>query len=252
MRWLLAFALVLLAISAVPVLADESTELPAGFTSPTNKEEEIAATQAPDAHDVSKALGEFEREEEEQEEWLASPEAAKQREDSADAFVGLSAAESEELLKSVFGEQLETLNSDPSRFLSDAQLVEPLGQSSAVVKDNNGESSLLETTVPLRTEDETGDLAKVDLSLEAAPEGFETANAVSDLVLPNLADEAILVGEEGFEIAQAGAAKSPANRFGDKNIFYPSILPDTDLLAVGNSLGAELYDLLRSKNSQRI
>jgi hypothetical protein len=248
MRWLLAFALVLLVISAVPVLADESAELPVEFTSPTSKEEEIAATQVPDAHDVSKALGEFEREEEEQEEWLASPEAAEQRKDSAVAFAGLSPAESEELLKSVFREQLETLNSDPSRVLSDSQLVEPLGQSSAVVKEN-GESSLLETNVPLRTEDETGHLAKVDLSLEAAPEGFETANAVSDLVLPNLANEAIQVGEEGFEIAQAGAAESSANRFGDKNLFYPSVLPDTDLLAAGNSLGAELYDLLRSKDS---
>jgi YD repeat-containing protein len=242
----------LLACSAVPVFAAESVEDPSseptGFTPPTSNEEEIAATQVPNASEISNAIGEAEREEVEQEEWLSSPEAKQQREDSRFAFGDLSAAESEELLRSVFGEQLEALNTDPSRFLSDAQLVRPLGDSGAVVKDE-GEGSLLETTVPVRTEDEEGQLAKVDLSLEATPEGFQTENAISDLVLPSSADEAIQVGEEGFEIAQGGAAASSANRFGDKNLFYPSVLTDTDLLVAGNSFGAELYDLLRSKGS---
>jgi YD repeat-containing protein len=251
-RWIIAFAFLLLACSAVPVLAAESGEEPflepAGFTPPTSKEEEVAATQVPDAGQISGAIGEAEREEAEEEEWLASPEAEEQREDSKLAFGDLSATESEELLRSVFGEQLEALNSDPGRFLSDAQLVRPLGESGAVVKDE-GEGSLLETTVPVRTEDEEGDLAKVDLSLEATPEGFQTENAISDLLLPSSAGEPIQVGEEGFEIAQAGAADSSANRFGDKNLFYPSVLPDTDLMVAANSFGAELFDLLRSKDS---
>jgi YD repeat-containing protein len=252
LRWLLAFTVVLLISTAVPVLAAGSEEEPpsetAGFTPPTSEEEEVAATQVPDASEISKAIGEAEREEEEREEWLATPEAKEQREDSLLAFGDLSAGESEELLRAVFAEQLDALNSDPSRFLSDAQLVRSLGDSGAVVKDE-GEGSLLETTVPVRTEDEDGQLAKVDLSLEATPEGFQTENAIADLVLPSSADEAIQVGEEGFEIAQGGATGASANRFGDKNLFYPSVLTDTDLLVAGNSFGAELFDLLRSKES---
>jgi tripartite motif-containing protein 71 len=251
-RCMALFTILLLVAMSAPVLAAEPSEVPQaeppGFTALTPEEEEIAATQVPDAHDVSKALGEAEHEEVEREEWLASPAAKQQREASRFAFGNLAASESEELLRSVFGEQLEALNTDPSRFLSDAQLVRPLGDSGAVVKDE-GESSLLETTVPVRTEDEEGQLAKVNLSLEATPEGFQTENAISDLVLPSAADEAIQVGEEGFEIAQGGAAASSANRFGDKNLFYPSVLPDTDLLVAGNSFGAELFDLLRSKDS---
>lgn len=218
--WIVTFALLLCAVSTAPVFADEPMEAPSepvGFTPPTPKEEEVAATQVPDASEISSAIGKAEREEAEREEWLASPEAKEQREDTQLAFGNLAAAESEELLKSVFGQQLEALNTDPSRFLSDAQLVRPLGESGAVVKDE-GEGSLLETTVPVRTEDEEGQLAKVDLSLEATPEGFQTENAISDLVLPASADEAIQVGEEGFEIAQGGAAGSSANRFGDKNL----------------------------------
>ena len=251
-RWVAVFAFLLLACSAVPVFAAEPTEAPSseptGFTPPTSKEEEVAATQVPDAAEISKAIGEAEREEVEHEEWLASPEAEEQREDSLFAFAGLPVGESEELLRSVFGEQLEALNTDPSRFLSDAQLVRPLGDSGAVVKDE-GEGSLLETTVPVRTEDEDGQLAKVDLSLEPTSEGFQTENAISDLVLPSSADEPIQVGEKGVEIAQGGAANSTANTFGDKNLFYPSVLPDTDLLVAANSFGAEIFNLLRSKDS---
>lgn len=251
-RWIAAFAVLLLACSSVPVLAAESSEAPqtepAGFTPPTPKEEEVAAAQVPNASEVSSAIGEAEREEAEREEWLASPEAKEQREESQHAFGDISAGESEELLRTVFSEQLEALNTDPSRFLSDAQLIRPLGESGAVVKDE-GEGSLLETTVPVRTEDEEGQLAKVDLSLEATPEGFQTENAISDLLLPTSADEPIQVGDEGVEIAQAGAVESSANRFGDKNLFYPSVLPDTDLMVAANSFGAELYDLLRSKDS---
>jgi tripartite motif-containing protein 71 len=251
MRWLLVFALVLLISSAAPVLAEEPAEAPsepAGFTPRTSQEEEIAAAQIPGADDVNKALAELESKEREQEEWLASPEAIEQREDSLLAFGELSPEESEQLLSSVFEPQLEALNGDPSRFLSDAQLVQPLGESDAIVKDE-GNGSLMDSTVPVQTENENGELAKVDLTLEATPQGFETDNAIADLTLPPSADEAIEVGEDGFAIAQAGAAESPARRFGDKNLFYPSVLPDTDLLVTANSLGAELFDLLRSEDS---
>lgn len=251
MRWLLAFTVVLLISSAVPVLAEEPAEAPSeptGFTPPTSQEEEIAAAQIPDADEVNKALAELESKEREQEEWLASPEAIQQREDSLLAYVDLSPGESEQLLSSVFQPQLEALNGDPSRFLSDAQLVQPVGDSGAIVKDG-GDGSLMDSSVPVRTEDEDGDLSKVDLTLEATPQGFETDNAIADLTLPVFADEAIQVGEEGFAITQAGAAGSPARRFGDKNLFYPSVLPDTDLLVAANSFGAELFDLLRSEDS---
>ncbi len=251
-RLIAVFVLLLLACSAVPVFAEEptaeSTAQSANFVPPTAKEEEIAATQVPDAHDVAQALGEYERKEREHEEWLVSPEAEKQRQDSKLAYSNGGVAESKELLQSVFGERLAALNTDPSRFLSDAQLVRPLEESGAVVKDE-GESSLLETTVPVRTEDEAGELAKVDLSLEATTEGFETENAIADLHLPDTANAPIQVGEEGFGIAQSGAAESGASPFGDKNLLYPAVLPDTDLLVAASSYGAELFDLLRSKES---
>jgi len=248
--WVVVFALMLLACSAGPVLAAEPVAERApestNFTPPP--EEETLASRVPNAQDVSKALGEYERREHEREEWLKTPEAVRQREDSRLAFVNSSPSDSEGLLRTAFPRELEVLNSDPGRFLSDAQLVASLGASGAVVR-GEGETSLLETTVPLRTEDEEGRLAKVDLSLKAIPGGFETDNAIAGLRLPDSADKGVEVGEAGVEIRQAGAADSDARRYGDKNLFYHEALPDTDLLASATSFGVELYDLLRSEDS---
>lgn len=252
LRWTVLFVLLLLALSAVPVLAAEpvpvgSTPESSDFKPPTQKEEEFEAL-APGGDDIAKALAAYEQEERERQEWLRTPEAVKQREESRLGFASLTPPESEELLRAAFPRQLEALNSDPSRFLTDAQLVRPLGDSGAVVKDE-GDGSLLETTVPVRTKDEDGELAKVDLSLEATAGGFETDNAIADLRLPDTADKGIEVGEAGVEISQTGAADSSARRYGDKNLFYPDALLDTDLIASPTSYGLELYDLLRSEDS---
>ena len=251
--WLLFFAIVLMACSSVPVFAAEPAPVGSSesespdFRPPTPEEEEFEA-QAPDGHDIAKALTEYERAQREHEEWLKTPEAVKQREESRLGFASASPSISEELFRVAFPRALEALNSDPSRFLSDAKLVRSVGDSGAVVKAE-GESSLLETTVPVRTEDEEGKLAKVDLSLKATAGGFETDNAIADLRLPDSADKGMEVGEAGVEISQAGAAPSLARRYGDKNLFYPDALPDTDLLASATSFGLELYDQLRSEDS---
>jgi YD repeat-containing protein len=235
LRWLIIFVVLLFASSAAPVLADPA---------PAEDDPERYF----DARVVPPDLGAVEREEQERREWLASPEAVKQRQASWHAYGGLSPAESEELLRMVFAEQLEALNDDPARFLSDAQLIRPLDETAAAVKEE-GDRSVLDSSVPVRTENDAGDLAKVDLSLTETPQGYETVNAVSDLRLPLTADEKTHLGDEGLAIAQADAEESSARRFGDKNILYPEVLPDTDLMVAPTAAGVELFNLLRSEES---
>lgn len=193
-------------------------------------------------------LGAVEAEEAEQEQWLESPAAEEEREVSRDAYADLSPAASEALLQNAFSGQLATLNDDPARFLSDAQLIRPLEETAAAVK-NDGDYSLMDAGIPVRAEEEDGDLAKVDLSLASTSEGFEPVNGLVDVTLPSAADEATQVGEAGFGIAQSDAAPSAARRFGDKNLFYSDVLPDTDLLVAPTAGGVELFDLLRSEAS---
>jgi hypothetical protein len=242
--WIVAFALLLCAVSAAPVLAD-----PPKGTSEEAPTEDFEQSPGDEGSVAPPELGQFEREEKEQEEWLVSPEAIEQREESWLAFGDLSPEATEDLLRTTFSKQLEALNADPARFLSDARLVQPLEETVAAV-EGEGEKSLLAATVPLRTEDEEGDLAKVDLSLEPTQAGFETKNALSDVRLPSSANQAIEVGDDGFSITQAGASdQALARLFGDKSLLYVDVLPDTDLFVAPTATGAELFNLLRSTES---
>ncbi|MDX6634361.1 MAG: tripartite motif-containing protein 71 [Solirubrobacterales bacterium] len=199
-------------------------------------------------HVVPVDLEAVEAEEAERDDWLEGPAAKHEREVSQDAYADLSPSASEDLLRGAFPEQLETLNADPARFLSDAQLIRPLEETAAAVKKDS-EYSLMDAGIPVRAEDESGDPDKVELSLEATPEGFEPVNGLVDLSLPGAADQAAEVGEEGVAISQAGADPSPARRFGDKSLFYSDVLPDTDLLVAPTAKGVELFNLLRSEDS---
>jgi len=245
-RWRLValFAALLLACSAAPVAAETNSQT----EGPTADGADDPERYFDGDRIVPVNLSAVEREEAEHDEWLESPEAEHQRESSWSSYSELAPAEAEELLRTTFAEQLQTLNDDPARYLSDAQLIRPLEETAAAVKDD-GEHALLDAGIPVRTEEENGELAKVDLTLQSTPQGYETANGLVDLTLPDAADEAAEVGEEGFAISQAGANPASARQFGDKNLFYPDVLPDTDLIVAPTAGGVELFNLLRSKTS---
>lgn len=240
--WIATAGLLLCLVAAIPVPVAIGA-LP-GETSGALDE-----PRAYDGHLVSPELGRLEFEERQQEEWLASDEAVEERQDSEVAYTSISPSESESLLHEVFVAQLEVLNRDPARFLSDARILRSLDTSAATVEDD-GKTSLLDANVPIRAEDEDGTLAKVDLSLQPFEGGFVTDNALSSVVLPESADEGTEVGSEGFSIVQADAnSEADASQFGDKNLFYFNVLRDTDLLVSPIASGVELFNLLRSKES---
>jgi YD repeat-containing protein len=239
---LAAAVALLLATSAVPVFADttSSAESPA----------EEASVPLPKAEDISEALEGVEQEEEEREEELATPAAAQEREASASAYANADGPEAEELLKEQFAEELAALNSDPARFLTDAKLDEPLGESGAKVTDGEGKTQLLESSVPVRAENEAGEVRKVDLSLQSAGESFAPANPLVDLTIGKAAADGITIGDSGLTITQAGVGEGVAGSiFGDKNVFFQEAAKDTDLMVSPVASGVELFDQLRSAES---
>jgi YD repeat-containing protein len=246
LRWVVGFAALLIVSSAVPVLA---SEYPSGQPPESAVSKDLESVPLPDAQGVQEGFEIVEREEAARQKELESPEAVQIRNESREAFANLTPAASQELLSGIFSEQLSTLNSDPARFLSDAAILRPIGDTAAVVNDG-GKNSLLESTLPIRIKDEEGDLKKVDLSLSATAEGFETTNSLTDVKVPASADNAIEVGKEGLTIASAGPSDGSAGlRFGDKNVFYPDVDVDTDLLVAPTAAGVELFDQLRSVRS---
>lgn len=79
-----------------------------------------AKSELPDASDIAEGLVQVEEIERKAQEARETPKAIEEREASLTAFADLSVGEAEALLHSSFVEQLEALNSDPARYLSDA------------------------------------------------------------------------------------------------------------------------------------
>jgi len=249
-RWAAVFAALALFISAVPVLAAESPAgPPAEEIVPPPTPEDFDPSMLPGAEDVGEAIAEAEREEEDREAWLTSLDAVREREESRLAFAELDVEGVEELLRSVFAERLAQLNQDPARFLSDAQLLSTSEPTSATVSDK-GNGLVMDSSLPVRVEDEQGDLRKVDLSLEETGSGFETENGLVDVQIPEAADQPVEVGGEGVAIKLAGAdAQSVSRPFGDENTLAVEVLTDTDMLVSPIATGVEIFNILRSENS---
>jgi hypothetical protein len=200
---------------------------------------------------IEQALAQGEAEEAAQEARLAGPQATEERQRSVSAYTDLSAAEAERLLGSQFAETLEAIDSDPARSLSDSTLDRVLAPNVATVTED-GKTALLDSTVPVLTENEAGRMAKVDLSLQRVPGGFEPENPLVPLSVPSAADEAIEIGPAGLGVTQAEAEESVGRRFEGDDVFYPEVQPDTDLLISPISGGVELFDQLRSRESPEV
>jgi YD repeat-containing protein len=265
---LLVIALICFGVTAAPVFADtveggdspipppqqETTLTEAGAELP-------AGVHLPTEQDMEATLDHFQETEEVKKEELEAPAAVEAREASQHAYEGLTGVEAEELLQATFPEVLAGLNSDPARWLSDAKLDRPLGETTADVT-SEGKTSLYEGTVPVLAENEQGEEKKVDLELEKNQEGFVPKNPLVEVTIGEMAAEGVEVGgvaaaeepaeEESLTITQVGAEESTAQPFGDKNVFFSEVEgegSDTDLLVAPVSQGAELFDLLRSADS---
>ncbi|MGE5282568.1 MAG: hypothetical protein ACM3N0_09675, partial [Chloroflexota bacterium] len=245
-RWLFAFTLLLFASTAVPVFAASSTESP-----PANAQQvQAGAIAPPSAEDLARGLAAIEAKEAEQEALRQAPSALREREASALSFAGIGADEAAQLLRTDFADQLAGLNADPARFLTDAALDQPLGEFGARITDAGGKTEMIESSVPVRAEDASGKLKKVDLELEGDSEGFEPQNPLTGLRIGRAVGKGVEVGERGLSVTQAGSNEGSVGRaFGNKNVFFPEVATDADLLVAPTSGGVELFDLLRSAES---
>ncbi len=253
LRWIFAFVSLLLASTAVPVLAEDAAVQEGSpreyFEAPPPAGPSSDQIRQPTAEDISAGIAAIENEERALAEWLETPEAAAARKASRLAYTELSAAQAGQLLGDKFAEQLQTLNDDPARALSEVSIVQSAGRFTATV-EHEGEGELLESTIPLRVTAEDGELRKLDLSLEATAEGFEPSNPLTSLEIPPTAGEAVKVGDDGlafFAIAEEEDASG--QRFGDSNVLYHDLYTDTDRMVSPTTAGVEFFDQLRSVES---
>jgi sugar lactone lactonase YvrE len=242
-RSLALFALVLLACSAVPVLAAEEPE----GTQPQTEDGASENVTPPGASQVNEAIVDAEREEERRKGELNEPEAIAERLQSQHAYTGLSPDQAEQLLLQSFPEQLAKLDAEPARSLADVKVEKVFEQTAATISEG-GHGYLLEAGIPIRTKDDEGNLSKVDLDLERTEEGFQPENPLTEVAIPESASDPIAIGEEGLAVA-AVDADATVRRFDEQDAYYPEAQTDTDILVAPTGFGVELFDQLRSIDS---
>jgi Concanavalin A-like lectin/glucanases superfamily/Putative amidase domain len=228
-----------LAVCAVPVVA-----------APTN--EEVVAVSTPAASEIPipspSEVATVEARQREEAEWLATPEAAAERAASQHAFAEVSASEASEVLVESFPEALASLNEDPGRVLTEAEVEKPLGAHAAVIDDGNGEKSLLETSVPVESELGGEGQQVVDLALERDGSGFSPINPIAELELPATAEGSISL-HEGITVELPSDDDHEAVPLGEENLFIPETERSTDTLLSPIAGGVEISEQLRSSES---
>ncbi|MDQ3933837.1 MAG: hypothetical protein M3340_04315, partial [Actinomycetota bacterium] len=178
----------------------------------------------------------------------ATPEAREDRSRSREAYRRLSPRDAAELAVDRFaqlfspadGRLLQLHDGEKvKRYLGDhAALVDVPGQSSSV---------LVESMLPLRAEDEGGDLAPVDLDLTERGTGFEPRNPLSEVSFSRSPRSALNMPGLGTVGLRTNAA---ADGFRVRNeVFYGEAETDTDMWVKPAPGGAALAFQLRSDAS---
>jgi Ca2+-binding RTX toxin-like protein len=244
LRWIAAFSLLLLAVSAAPVLAGPGLQGADGGP---------AAEPLPSPAEFSRALARSEREAEERAEAreaeLATPEAEREREASREAYASLTDAEAQSLLVEAFDEELAELDSDAARVVGGLRIEKVLGPNVARVGNAEGGTELVESSIPIETAGPGEDPAQVDLMLERDGGSFVPHNPLVEVRLPASASGAIQL-PSGVEVAGlAGEGNPDAHRLGEEDLFFPGTDTATDTLVSPVTGGVEIFEQLRSPES---
>jgi hypothetical protein len=107
---------------------------------------------------------------------------------------------------------------------------------------------LLQSVLPLRTENDAGERAAVDLDLEQAGDGeLQAANPLVEVSIPGELGEGISLPQSGIDVRLAGAPAERAPSVVDESAaFYPNVAEDSDFTVVATPTGFETFSQLRT------
>jgi hypothetical protein len=149
----------------------------------------------------------------------------------------------------IFGDlQVQKFLSDTAAVISAAEAAELTGEGSAAIPGTS--SMLLESTVPLRTENTSGEMETIDLGLEQTGSGFRPANPLTEMTIPSQLGDGIELPATGVRIDIEGAPENRSpSRIGDSVAFYPNVAEDTDLAVSPTPSGVETFTQLRTADA---
>jgi streptogramin lyase len=166
----------------------------------------------------------------------------------------LGRSEAADLLTAVFSPEI----TDAAGPFSDLEVDHYHGNHVAILQsgstlagpDKGRQLGLIESALPLRTEEPDGTYSPVDLTLERSEGELKSANPLVEVRLPAELGEGISIPEAGVKISVAGvhSEREASNLEGDA-AFYPNVSADTDLTVVPTPEGVETFAQLRSADS---
>lgn len=175
----------------------------------------------------------------------------------------LGRAEAANLMQDVFGPLLDMpagifddLHVD--RFLSDDTAVIAGGTVADLTNEGStaevgSNAFLLESTMPLRTENGGGEKAAVDLDLERKEQALEPANPLVDVSIPGELADGIRLSASGVSVNLADAPDDRSASVVESNVaFYPNVAPDTDFAVAPSPSGFETFTQLRTPEAPHV
>lgn len=167
------------------------------------------------------------------------------------------------LLEAVFAPAVESpggiLDEMPeARFLGDRAAVMRVGEVAAATEGPEIgakaalEPVLVESSVPLRTEDEDGHEAPVELGLERSEGELQPSNPIIPTGIPTELREGVSLANGDVELTfpEASGERSPSIVNGDSS-FYPNVQEDSDLIVAPVAGGVETMTQLRTPQAPR-
>jgi hypothetical protein len=154
----------------------------------------------------------------------------------------------EELLQEVFGDGLE----GPAAFYDELDVETFRSDHVAVIAPEHlGDApGLVSSLLPLRTVDDSGERALVNLDLERAEGSLQPANPLVDVEIPTELSAGIELPGAGVSIdVGSGQIDRTASEVGDSTAFFPNIRPDSDFVVSAIPTGIETYTQLRSADA---
>lgn len=184
--------------------------------------------------------------EETRSEQLRTPEARAERQRSRNRFRDLSTGAALDTGQAAFPHEFKGQLFDGAQPDPGVKVGKRLGNGAYVTQNASGEKTVLQSSLPLETENVAGEQQPVDLTLASEGTGFRTRNAFVDLRIAPRAGGG--VSFPGFSIAPGGRADATAAESADR-VFFANTETDADFVVAPRPAGAELGWQLRSPAS---
>jgi tripartite motif-containing protein 71 len=176
------------------------------------------------------------------------------------AHQGLERGEALELAEAVFGPEIEGAEGiyqslEAAHFVSENAAVLPVSALPEAAQQSAGGLQvehpnlpvLVESDLPLWTEDASGQEEAVNLELGRAEQELQPENPLTEVGIPERLGEGISIPgpEIGITVAGAPEQRTPTNASGEF-AFYPEVADDTDLIVTPTPEGVETMTNMRS------